>query len=1219
MGALRIRLLGGFSLESDGKALPPIPSRTARSLFAMLVTQRGAGKSRDFLAGTFWPDLPEARARRRLSHALWQLQQVLGEASRHDPYIIVEADTVGFNPNAAFWLDVDEFSRLASGSLAEMEAAIEIYRGDFLAGLYDDWLFMEQRRVSDDYVELLERIVDAHKSRGAIGRALVYARRLVSHEPLREGAHREVMRLCFLLGQFNEAIQQYEFCASILEEELGAQPAAATRALYSEILEHRAKGDRPFAPDPRSVLFQPGDTPMVGRVEERANVIERMAGVFAGRGGVVLVEGASGVGVSRFLDGLAADAHWRGLGVMRAKGRRTALPYDLCRQALGDALSPLRTRQIATVVEPVWLDAASTVLPGLLHSGKRPTPLRADEESERVAQGLTEVLLAFGRLSPHVALFDDVHVADAETLAFLKQAAHRLRSSNVLIVLGYHSEEARAAAPVWNALLDIDARPGTDRLVLGDLDAIETAELVRIATGDAADGALGDAVFMQTGGNPLLVLEALRAAAQHHDGTEIIPLTGAATDLLQRRLRAAPEATLRILQAASLFQMSVPVDAISHVADLGQDEALHAADDAVRRAFLVEDRDNIEFVHVQMKAATYSTIPEYGRTVLHQRAAQWLAETHPDRAEELAFHVLAAGDPGRAALFLASAADQAEEVLAIDTAAHHVARALQAADDAGISGPGLVKLLLRYEELCDQLGHRAEQADALDRLMAAVTDQADQLEVARRRVVYLANIDSFDEADAVAAAGLALAAEHGLPAGALLAARGLALSWAGRPADAMPYLEQATTSEEMSRAEIAEVRYSLGVVMSSLDHPAADAQLDEALRLLEESRHHRRVADVLGLKATNHASRGEIAIAESQLRDAVDICRRIGFTQGEALHRGNLATLHYLSGQPAEALRGFEATLGVLETVSNARLRALTLNNAAFVRHRIVGDDRAATEQATQALDYYKSVDNPRGLAQAAAILARIEARRDPAGALALLHEHLDGFVTPGAWTTAQINRAQAEIHLAAGDLTGAREHCDLANAAAVEGALHDELASIEGLSAQIALAAGDGERALADARCSLELLGPGVEQPYLLHYGLYEAALLPAEREAALAAAYQGLHGVLEGFAPNERRLAEAVPEHAAIIAAWSDYHSVCTTLELEPAPGGDTVAITLTISAPGDNALPTKQGRRQRRLVRLLEEASQQGVSLSTAQLADLLEVSTATIRRDLAANRR
>ena len=72
--ALRIHLFGGFLLERGGVALPPIASRAGRSLFAYLVMHRGPPLQRDLLAGSFWPDLPEGRARRRLSHTLWQIQ-----------------------------------------------------------------------------------------------------------------------------------------------------------------------------------------------------------------------------------------------------------------------------------------------------------------------------------------------------------------------------------------------------------------------------------------------------------------------------------------------------------------------------------------------------------------------------------------------------------------------------------------------------------------------------------------------------------------------------------------------------------------------------------------------------------------------------------------------------------------------------------------------------------------------------------------------------------------------------------------------------------------------------------------------------------------------------------------------------------------------------------------------------------------------------------------
>lgn len=70
MVALRVYLFGGFRLQRGEDPLPAISHREARSLFAYLITYRDQRHTRDLLAGLFWPDVPDAQARRRLSQAL---------------------------------------------------------------------------------------------------------------------------------------------------------------------------------------------------------------------------------------------------------------------------------------------------------------------------------------------------------------------------------------------------------------------------------------------------------------------------------------------------------------------------------------------------------------------------------------------------------------------------------------------------------------------------------------------------------------------------------------------------------------------------------------------------------------------------------------------------------------------------------------------------------------------------------------------------------------------------------------------------------------------------------------------------------------------------------------------------------------------------------------------------------------------------------------------
>jgi len=80
--SLRIHLFGQLEMEWDDTPIPSPRSSGTRSLLAFLVTQAERSFSRDLLAGTFWPERPDPRARRALSQALWQIRRALGPALR---------------------------------------------------------------------------------------------------------------------------------------------------------------------------------------------------------------------------------------------------------------------------------------------------------------------------------------------------------------------------------------------------------------------------------------------------------------------------------------------------------------------------------------------------------------------------------------------------------------------------------------------------------------------------------------------------------------------------------------------------------------------------------------------------------------------------------------------------------------------------------------------------------------------------------------------------------------------------------------------------------------------------------------------------------------------------------------------------------------------------------------------------------------------------------
>ncbi len=95
--------------------------------------------------------------------------------------ILCTATTIQFNPETPLWLDVQDFeAQAARPDLASLQAAADLYRGDFLSGFYDDWVISERYRLESVFLDALARLMAAQEaqgeSRGSAGRVQAAAR-----------------------------------------------------------------------------------------------------------------------------------------------------------------------------------------------------------------------------------------------------------------------------------------------------------------------------------------------------------------------------------------------------------------------------------------------------------------------------------------------------------------------------------------------------------------------------------------------------------------------------------------------------------------------------------------------------------------------------------------------------------------------------------------------------------------------------------------------------------------------------------------------------------------------------------------------------------------------------------------------------------------------------------------------------------------------------------
>ncbi len=236
---LRIETLGGLTIRQDGEPATELATRKVAALLVYLAcTDRAC--AREVLAELLWEERTPERAQANLRWALTNLRKNLGD------YLLITRATVAISPEAEVRLDVrdlDEHIRLG-----QIEAAVELYQGEFLQGFYlrgarvfDRWAAQERERLHLAVVDALHRQVDHDLAGGAFRAGIERAQRLLALDPLQETAHRQMMLLLAASGQRSAALSQYETCRELLIEELGAEPSLEVRETY-ELLR---SGERP--------------------------------------------------------------------------------------------------------------------------------------------------------------------------------------------------------------------------------------------------------------------------------------------------------------------------------------------------------------------------------------------------------------------------------------------------------------------------------------------------------------------------------------------------------------------------------------------------------------------------------------------------------------------------------------------------------------------------------------------------------------------------------------------------------------------------------------------------------------------------------------------------------------------------------------------------------------------------------------------------------------
>jgi DNA-binding SARP family transcriptional activator len=243
---LEIKTFGGLQLLKAGEPIVGLGSRKEEALFIYLALAERP-QPRELLADLLWDDRSQKQAMANLRRVLTGLRKHFG------PYVDITRNTASLAPESDLWLDVRElqarvallkegWDSLSSQMAAQVEAGIDLYQGDFLAGFhvrgasgFEAWLTEERAHWQQVVLEAAGLLSSYYEKSGMFPEAIALVRRMLQIDSLDEAAHRHLMGLLVASGQRSPALQQYEVCRQLLQAELGVEPSPKTKTLYEQI------------------------------------------------------------------------------------------------------------------------------------------------------------------------------------------------------------------------------------------------------------------------------------------------------------------------------------------------------------------------------------------------------------------------------------------------------------------------------------------------------------------------------------------------------------------------------------------------------------------------------------------------------------------------------------------------------------------------------------------------------------------------------------------------------------------------------------------------------------------------------------------------------------------------------------------------------------------------------------------------------------------------
>jgi len=372
---------------------------------------------------------------------------------------------------------------------------------------------------------------------------------------------------------------------------------------------------------------------MIGRASEQVLLRDLLDQARSGHGQFLMIIGEPGVGKSLLLNTLSSYAREADVTVLSGRAVEGAGTFRPVAEAL---MPPLRA---GTLPDAPGLRPYRAALGRLLPDWASPSVPETSVDAILVlGEGLLRLLTA---LDPDgcVLLLEDLHWADAETLALLDYMSGAVAAAPLLIA-------ATAREHPSSSALQRLIGAASSVIELGRLEPREVDKMIELS-GRSLDEAERELIRRRSEGLPLLVDELLTSAPSDSSDRRgepwFVPASFAA--VVESRLDSLDEPGRRVLSAAATLGVQPDWDLVPAIAGLDGGQAVNSLRRAVRPELLIIDGSLLTWRHALTREAIWAGLLPPERSVLSRRAARVLLDRGgPDQELPAAELLVEAGD-----------------------------------------------------------------------------------------------------------------------------------------------------------------------------------------------------------------------------------------------------------------------------------------------------------------------------------------------------------------------------------------------------------------------------------------------------------------------------------------------------------------------------------------------------------------------------------------------